>query len=457
MTVWRVEVSLDVIVPILPAPDYYAMEFNAGGWAAASYGLTAENMVPDGISQQLYVKLHMMHQRQEEADILNPIDAYLTRMTCGEQNPAGGVLYFSPDPWIGTGFQGDFHQDWLDGGSRFGSHGTLAIEKDTVTGAVRFISPAVTLSSDASGLGIYQDSELRPAGIGILLQSQVASATSRPELSPQSLEVGFSNIYGKQDGTTISGAAMTITDPGMWDVWMGSRLYFIGDNVFTSSQQALYEDAVLEHIAIPPGSGGLFVSDTANAWFRAFQGADQMPSPLPLDLMVYEPTNTLIGGWARMPHNLTTRRSQDARMWTDSVLQMGKDTHSLSLALFGGQLWACYHDGTNIVTQNSFDFAATWSAPMPVSISGTNPRLVISPEGMQFYFYISGASLLLQRSFDGGATLFDATPITVATPVTAQDFGAVYTVERVLVVAYIDTGNWVTRLSRDAGVTWQTQ
>jgi hypothetical protein len=88
---------------------------------------------------------------------------------------------------------------------------------------------------------------------------------------------------------------------------------------------------------------------------------------------------------------------------------------------------------------------------------GTNPRLLIDRHGNQCYFSFSAGSILLQRSFNGGASLFDAGPITVATSVPAQDFGATIAADGNLLVAYADAGmNWVTRKSSDLGLTWST-
>jgi hypothetical protein len=454
MTLWRVEVSIDLINPALPSPSYYDFTtYSPTGFAAGAYALTAQNMNPGGpADQQLYVKLEIVHERDQQAGIASPTDSYFTRIAAGEQNNPSPPPVFTPDPWIATLLHGDFEQDFIDSGSRFSNPGLLAIEKDTVTGDVRFITPAATISSTCGAMGITQNSELRPLSIGLLLQVQIAGSVSPPELVPQTLEISFSHLYGKQDGMIISGAAMSTTDPGMWAAWQES-VVFDRRITPTFTQEATEEDALLAKTTLDTpffGSPGSY----ADAWYRVFQGPDQMPSQ-PLDLTTMPEHNVLFGAWNKMPNHVTVRRSHNqGHTWTDSTAESMTAAESISIQCQASQVYVCYYNGTQIVMQASGDLGASWSNPTVVSISGTNPRLVIAPDGTFFFFYFSGTSLVLSRSANRGVALLDATPITITTGLTAQDFGAVLSPDRLLVVSYINSGNWESKRSGDWGLTW---
>lgn len=441
MSLWRTEINVDLVSVSLPPADIWPA-FQAD-YAGASYALVCSDAT--NVSVTLYLKLNMIHQRE----LFGPTapNQYLTRMTAGLFVP----LHSRADPYDDVTFDSSnqFQLDRMDQGVGFVAGGLLAIEKDTMTGRLSFISPVGRWDTTSSGVGTDPLTEIRPLSIGLYMQNQ----QDLPDFvsgSVQSIDVRFSSLAGLLDGAMITGAELTVTDPGTWNPWAESQLFAaVYTQAFTQNQ---YDDEAL--ITFP---GGLTPGGVPDGWYREWAGADHAPVIREqTDLAVMEAQNIVFGGWSAAPKTLTMRRSHDdGHSWTDAIVQRRTPSRSLSVQLFAGQVMVCYYDGVQIVTQQSIDFGATWSDPMPVSITGTHPRLVISPEGCQFYFYCTGTTISLARSFDFGATLFDAAPILVASPVTAQDFGAVLSADRQLVVSYIVAGTWTTRKSGDWGDSWQ--
>lgn len=158
--------------------------------------------------------------------------------------------------------------------------------------------------------------------------------------------------------------------------------------------------------------------------------------------------------WKPTPFNLALRRTHDdGHNWEDRMVQMTSGRNA-TVQYLGGVVYVLYIEAGVIQQTQSRDLGLTWSGPVPLGITGTNPFLVIGRQGEQLYFFCTGGNIQLRRSFNGGASLFDTSAITVAAGVAAQTFGAVQAPDGSLVVSYITGGQYQTVKSRDLGLTW---
>jgi hypothetical protein len=337
--------------------------------------------------------------------------------------------------------------------------GTLSITKDYDANLMTFAGPLGTQTCSLTDIdalpggpyGYNNTTPLRARGYGErLLFPQPTGADPAYDIDDQ---VRYYNLIGRQNGVAYDTVALSAADPGDW--W------------------PTYSDAFLPGFGtISPGLSPwwtytqlsnrqqwrvqVFAADYPdwNAFITYRRRRERMPAEA-IDMTLSEPTNSVFAAWMAMPDEIMVRRTEnDGSTFTD-VMVATAALDSVCIQVVNSQLWLCYTSGGQVYTQQSNDWGASWTAAMPVPIIGTNARLVISPEGAQFYFYCAGGDLRLQRSFDQGATLFDASPITVAIVVTPQDFGAVMAADRALVVSYIALGTWITRRSRDWGASWE--
>jgi hypothetical protein len=331
-----------------------------------------------------------------------------------------------------------------DGGASYQAGGTIAIEKDWDGFTITFFTPlgnmVMPLDTVTPGPGpaIGNFSEA-PSTTGFWHSMYWVGATD-----PVLELARWKNFYWSVGGVHVDGAALTSANPGFWEIVPDP---FESQIPNSNVQEAL--DYLTEFHATVPAND-FFARATE---YRQWMG----PSvPLGLDMTTMPEHDIVFAVWEAMPAVHVLRRSHDhGHAWTDLVVGGVPGGESVTVQGFAGQVWVCYYDGTtSIVTRHSADFGLTWSSPVPVSITGTNPRLVIAPEGTFFYFYFSGTNLVLSRSNDFGVTLFDVTPIPITASLTAQDFGAVLAADRSLVVSYINSGNWESKRSRDWGNTW---
>jgi hypothetical protein len=336
-----------------------------------------------------------------------------------------------------------------DGGASYQAGGTMAIEKDWDGFKVTFFTPlgnmvmpldTVTPGSDPA-IGNFSRS---PSNTGFW-HSMYWVGTTDPVLE----SARWKNFYWSVGGVHVDGAALTSADPGMWEIIPDPFEMQIANS---NAQETL--DYLTEFHATIPANDFFARATEYRRWIGRL-------TTVSLDLTAQREFNTAWGAWTSTPgmNSITTRRSDnDGHTWTDSPAVTGSDLlQSVTIQARAGRLFLCYYDVTLGTVQQSIsrDAGTTWSAPVPVAISGTNPRLVIDTMTAFFYFSISGGNIVLQRSFDVGATLADAAPILVATGVPIQEFAAVMAPDRRLLVAYADAGlNWVTRVSSDFGQNW---
>jgi len=338
--------------------------------------------------------------------------------------------------------------------------GTLSIVKDFASDSITFTGPlgsqSVALSAiDALPGGPYgytNNTPLRPRGFAheTLLPDQTVGDPSFAEIN----QVDWFNLIGRQDGVAYDTVALSSGDPGNW--WPILALAFDRQSGATSSSLTPWWNFQQR----PTRERVQSIIDTTTTFsFQIFTTAKRRRPVMaanPIDIVLMPAPNLIALIWESMPTALTLRTSRDdGHTWADTEVETTTAANSPSVQVLSADLIVCYYDGIRIVTQRSRDLALTWSEPMPMAITGTNPRLVISPEtGAFFFFYCASSNLLLQRSFDQGATLADATPITVALVVTPQDFGAVLAADRALVVSYTSLGQILSRKSLDFGLTW---
>lgn len=336
---------------------------------------------------------------------------------------------------------------------------TLSITKDYDADLMTFTGPLGVSTVALSALdalpggpyGYFNTTPLRPRGFAQRLQ--LPEPTGFDPAYDVDDQVKWYDLIGRQNGTPYDTVALSSADPGNW--WPINSLAFSPITGtfdpglapwWTYTQEALRERVRAQVFAAAFPEWRQFIT-----WKRR----RPVMAANPLDLTVMPEHDALFALWESMPGEATVRRSHtDARTWKDLPLESGTPTESPSIQCFAGQVWVCYYDGSQIVTQVSKDLGLSWSVAVPVSFAGTNPRLVISPEGMFFFFYFDGTTLALRRSTDYGASFLGLTPIPITLALTPQDFGAVWAADRRLVVSYINAGNWESKYSLDLGSSW---
>jgi hypothetical protein len=363
----------------------------------------------------------------------------------GILTPIGGIIQ-SPLQILEA--DGNNGANWFAGG-------TLAIEKDFMGNTLTYITPL-------GNMVIPLDTFL-PADNGPLLASGMGHGIAWGIDVDSSETQRWHDFQTYLNGVLFSSAALSTADPGFWGPWiphtftLGPLYNSIGANIPTAD----FQDTTRYQTEFIHTFGAADYSGTSE--IRLGEG-----SPVAmrmLDMTAEHGLPLTWGVWAPGPGGtfLQVRRNDLFGLtaaWQDFVAVNGLIAiSSPTIQVLEATVYVCYYDNASMTTRlvRSRDAGLSWSSPMPVSITGANPRLVISPEGAFFFFSLSGSTILLQRSFDVGATLFDASPIVVATAVPMQDFAAVIADNRRVLVAYADVmGNWTTRSSADFGLTWST-
>lgn len=355
-------------------------------------------------------------------------------------------------------------------GTSFSAGGTLAITKDFGGSTLTFSTPLGDMTVDFAWLtdqGHGTAYDYTPLDTP-LLAGGIAHGLAYSDSVPQNSETTrWFDFYTRKNGTITSGAALSAADPINWNASLRTGIRGVSFNAPEEDISSRYwTDASTGNPYVPEDNAQettryrtrcLATAGTIDAGalytLRASYG---QPG---LDLAEMPEHNIAWGAWTPPACNcVNVRRSNDSgQTWTETVAVSGTFT-SPSLAISGGVVYLAYYDpalpGTLLTL--SHDEGNTWSTPVSISIAGSNPRLVMA-ESVMFFFSISGGNIVLQRSMDMGSTLFDGSPITVASSVPAQDFGAVFAADRTVLVAYADSlGNWVTRISYDFGLSWST-
>jgi len=349
-----------------------------------------------------------------------------------------------------------------DNGAAWLAGGTLSITKDFALNLITFTTP---LGSMTIPLSTFTSTQVGPPspddgpfvatwmghGLAVIGGTLPAYDTER-----------WGDFFTYRNGVLqpAFSTALSLADPGSWvpgwdqfEFKYPSSVGFFGTHPTNDFQDsASYKTECIE-TTFPLQGNGMTES-------RQFLGPTTAACVGP-DLAAMNVHAALLGTWAVPPAHttLTGRRSHDGgHTWFETIAATGDTYSSPSIQILEDTAIILYEDQTTaaILQTVSRDLGITWSTPVPVSIMGACPRLVISPDGIMFYFCINAsAQIVLQRSMDGGATLFDASPLVVATMVPMQAFGATLMVDGGLRVSYADAGNnWKTRVSRDYGLSW---
>ncbi len=375
-----------------------------------------------------------------------------------------GDAEIDPPNWQTT-----FHLPYIPGGGASpAASGTLSITKDDVALTVTFTGPygsqTLNLSDVAGALpdgspGYLNAYPLRCRGMAHEFAIHDPTAFSPAIVVDHQIQ--WHDMIDSLNGTPYHSVALSTADPGPWWPIFYDKFDPVGGGTssdpsqWTWTQLATREKVEAQQSIVPSIP---FTWDYPDAFriFDSFRNLRDVMASTPMDLTAMPEHDILFGAWSPAPNQAFVRRSHDhGHTWSDYAAELTTPAASISVQTYAGQVWICYYDGTHIVTQKSYDLGLSWSTPTPVSITGTNPRLVIAPDGPQFYFYFDGSgNLLLSRSLDFGVTLFDITPIPVAAGLTPQDFGAVMAADRSLVVSFILSGSWTSMRSQDLGNTW---
>jgi hypothetical protein len=349
------------------------------------------------------------------------------------------------------------------GSGLFTGGGTLSVTKDDTTSTYTWSGPSGSDSLNYSYLGGVTDGELSPDICD--MHSGTASTGVFPATTVHQtiVDVPWHDFWGSKNGVHIKGANLGSTDRGSWistfpeplNPWAVSR----SGNVTVTSPDTGTE--VVGHIQSDPASGPL--ADGSALMFREWDQSVYLTTAgggAAID-MTTAPEHGAI--WAAFVYGasadtLRWRRSFDKGVtWAEGTLYTagGTSNSSPNIAWQAGKLWAVWHNGTDILQSFSRDLGTTWSTPLALSITGTNPRLIVDAKhGTSFYFYIDGTDLKLVRSGNFGADMIDATPISVTAGIGAQTVAAQLASDGSLVVAYIISGTWTQKRSRDYGLTW---
>lgn len=460
--IWRAQISCDA--PVIAGQDTDPAGFNFPVLASRIFTATDSTGILYALQCQLnthttaggvfeYQTLYLAQRQGAGGAFTNLLDV----AWFGDAFSRGGIQINQ----ILTPFNDPFQTilqieeaDGQDGGS-FLAGGTLAIEKDFEHNMLTFITPLGNMVIPLNGYFPADNGPLMASGMGHALMWGT-------DINSSETTTWF-NFQTYKNGVLFAGAALSAADPGIWGPWIdeeftvGTTYNFLGPEIPTNDAQQTtrYKTEFIHTAAAPDGSGSSEIR---------LGTATPPVQPIALDLTEQPEHNLTWGAWAppeMMFQTLQARRSdRDGASWQPFTVVSGSDVlTSPSIQVFASVVYVLYYDnGPNLILLSlSHDAGLTWSAPMPVPITGTNPRLVIDRNGSQYYFSFSGGSIFLQRSFNGGASLFDAVPIVVATAVPAQDFGATMAADGTLLVAYSDAGmNWITRKSADMGLSWST-
>jgi hypothetical protein len=454
--VWKAAVSIDTVSVTGPGPD-------PGPGTYAGRILIARDTVQDWY-YGLWVDLTQVFNGTV-FEYHTIYYALVGKPTFGTQDPfdtnfftSGWQTIFDTTSFPGSGIPLRLEESVGANGASYFGGGMLSITKDFDAAHLLFTTPLGSMTAPftwfapGNGFNPVISFDAEP-----MLGRGMAHQFIRPDdTGTYSDTQKWYDFYSYKNGVQFFGFALSAADPGSWTPWIqqtqsGFLAMVTNDGQETSRYRTsfthapaddtpLYRDQDTREKRFTMAPAGIFGLDLTT---------------MPEHLMAW-------GVWT--PESCTcvnVRHSHDAgQSWSETAAVSGTDTvASPSIQTFGVVVYVVYYDTTAAAAllTHSEDAGLTWKTPVPVSITGTNPRLLVSPDGIFFFFSLSGGDIVLQRSMDFGSTLFDAAPITVATSVPTQDFGAAMGLDRTVLVAYADSmGNWVTRVSADVGLTWST-
>lgn len=444
MAIWRVEIAFDTT----------SVTGTADGGTTIPVQASRCVVVVDGLGNTYAIRTTLTWTFNSGTGIYtweSDFDLGVAELT---QAATGFVDLFNPQNWqaYGTPVTAPGRGSYL-------STGILAIEKDFGGGTLTIAGPmgsvlinlaaldaAIAGSPFGSGLpAASNDTALMPLALyhGHQLQDPTVSGS---EISK------WYNLAIKENGVTQSFVAMSAANPLMFAPSQPDPLVgpVTENNGQETSRYRTETDYTGGSFGFPVA--GYYYDPITNQFGVAGAGLDSWKAPEHGFYLVV---------WCQQTGGLHF-------LWSDTF---GHTYHELPIGAVGGATctsptvqWLAgktvvvYYAGGQIQQTSSMDLGLTWRTPVPVSITGTNPRLVIDPvSGVYFYFYCDGGNLNVRRSMDGGLTLFDAGPIVVndlAVPVTPQDIGAVAGPDLTLVAQYVSGGMLISRASRDFGATW---
>ncbi len=348
-----------------------------------------------------------------------------------------------------VGMTSDIYQIALDdSGASFLAGGTLAIEKDYDSSTITFITPAgnmvVPLDTVAAvGVGALSDNEFDSGFWHSLYWNGIDTPVSESAL--------WTDFKVLSAGTPIDGAAMTHADPGYWGIPPVAA--------FTQIAAADLQDTLGYHSEFSwaePTNPESAKAAEYRQWRFNTRGTGLSSARVPEHGAIL----TAYAGPADLTTVNVTTTFDNGR--TNPVFPVvgagaGAAVQGVSVAWCGQRAYIVYGDLlTGLMQTSSFDFGQTWSTPVSLSITGTNPTLLVDPfHGIQFYFYIDASgNLQLVRSADYGQTFIDATPHLVAASITPQTIAAEFTSDGNLLVGFIASGAWTQLRSLDYGLTF---
>jgi len=365
-----------------------------------------------------------------------------------------GVLALPPGPnpnlfplarafWLG-----DHVFDALDGGVAFTAGGIFAIEKNTTTGDLRFITPMGTWNTTSLSAGLPTSTEIRPLSVGIILRVQ--DFFFPPTTPAQSIDIHFRNFYGRLNGGVISGAACTAADPGIWLPWAESDDFFTLVSLTPTQQTSDYEAL----LAFP--SQNLTTSGSSeDAWYRPFNGPDRLGMDT-TDMETAPEHGVLWRATASSDMVLIENSFDNGHSWlmVSAFDDVSTNNSSPSLTWYNQRLYVTWFDGTAIRSSRSLDGGMNWAVPTTLPFTGTNPRHIVDRTGGgSFYFYFDGSgNLKVSITYDGGGS-WDG-PFTVGSSLTPQQIDAEFAPDGSIITSLFVGGVWTQYRSRDLGVTW---
>ncbi len=348
-------------------------------------------------------------------------------------------------------------------GTTFLSGGTISIEKDE-TGSQYIWHGILGTTTQAFGGGVIAGElapdKLRAQNSNIDNLSNPLNPFSPIVSSGTSLSIPFSNFYGSQNATQIKGATLGSTDRGSW---LGGSVGYVPWIVsITGSATLPNADTGSEVVA------GIDTTSNAPdfaAEYRAWDQSVYLPGMDPGNEAKLDSIHTdehaihwLAYVLTGSTDTLSWKRSHDKFVSSSSGTLYsfsGSRNNSPNIAWAFGKLVAIWHDGTNILISFSTDLAETWSAAVALSITGTNPRLIMNPKtGFAWLFYIDAGKLYVQRSGNFFAEVVDGSPILVVDPIEKQSITAQLALDDSLVINYVASGSVTQARSTDLGRTW---
>ena len=342
--------------------------------------------------------------------------------------------------------------------------GTLSITKDFTGDQMTFTGPLGTQTCSLTGIdalpggpyGYYNTTPLRPRGYGERLL--FPDPTGPDPAYDIDDAVSYYNLIGKQNGVTYDTVALSTGDPGTWwptysDAFVtGVGTIFPGLSPWwTYSQLAARQKWRVQVFAASYPIWSAFI--TYRRRMIESSAATDM-----VQVKEHGPFYATIV-YSADPSTVKVRKTYDnGTTWAESVLytSVGTTNRDPSIASANGRLYVAWEQSSAILQSNSGDLGVSWSSPVTLSITGTNPRMVVDPRHhVAFYFYVDGSGVLnLLRSANFGANFIDATPIVVASGVGPQTVTAGFASDGSVIVGYIASGSWTQLRSKDYGISW---